>query len=80
MARRIDLKNLADYRRTQGLNQSAFWSRYGVTQSGGSRYESGRDLPTPVAILVWLRETGRLSDADLEAARKGVAKGMARSN
>jgi transcriptional regulator with XRE-family HTH domain len=80
MARRIDLKNLADYRRTQGLNQSAFWSRYGVTQSGGSRYESGRDLPTPVAILVWLRETGRLSDADLEAARKGVAKGTARSN
>lgn len=80
MARRIDLKNLADYRRTQGLNQSAFWSRYGVTQSGGSRYESGRDLPTPVAILVWLRETGRLSDADLEAARKGVGKGTARSN
>lgn len=80
MARKIDLKNLADYRRTQGLNQSVFWSRYGVTQSGGSRYESGRDLPTPVAILVWLRETGRLSDADLEAARKGVAKGRARSN
>ena len=80
MARRIDLKNLADYRRTQGLNQSAFWSRYGVTQSGGSRYESGRNLPTPVAILVWLRETGRLSDADLEAARKGVGKGTARSN
>jgi len=80
MARRIDLKNLADYRRAQGLNQSGFWSRYGVTQSGGSRYESGRNLPTPVAILVWLRETGRLSDADLEAARKGVAKGTARSN
>ena len=80
MARRIDLKNLADYRRAPGLNQSGFWSRYGVTQSGGSRYESGRDLPTPVAILVWLRETGRLSDADLEAARKGVEKGTARSN
>ncbi len=80
MARRIDLKNLADYRRTQGLNQSAFWSRYGVTQSGGSRYESGRDLPTPVAILVWLRETGRLTDADLEAARKGVAKRSMGSN
>ncbi len=80
MVRRIDLKNLADHRRTQGMNQSAFWSRYGVTQSGGSRYESGRSLPTPVAILVWLRETGRLSDADLEAARKGVVKGTARSN
>ena len=25
-----------------GLNQSQFWSRIGVTQSGGSRYESGR--------------------------------------
>jgi DNA-binding transcriptional regulator YiaG len=29
------------------LNQSDFWSRFGVTQSGGSRYESGRTIPRP---------------------------------
>jgi transcriptional regulator with XRE-family HTH domain len=41
------------------LNQSDFWSRIGVTQSGGSRYESGRSLPKPVRELlrlVYLRD------------------------
>jgi len=33
------------------LNQQAFWSRLGVTQSGGSRYESGRSAPKPVQTL-----------------------------
>lgn len=36
------------------LNQSEFWSRIDVTQSGGSRYESGRDLPRPVMLLLHL--------------------------
>lgn len=35
-----------------GMNQSEFWRRISVTQSGGSRYESGRDLPKPVRILL----------------------------
>lgn len=37
-----------------GLNQQEFWSRVGVTQSGGSRYESGRNMPKPVRELVRL--------------------------
>lgn len=37
-----------------GLNQSQFWGRIAVTQSGGSRYESGRDIPRPVALLLEL--------------------------
>jgi transcriptional regulator with XRE-family HTH domain len=37
-----------------GLNQFAFWSRIGITQSGGSRYESGRRIPQSVAILIEL--------------------------
>ena len=41
-------------RRRAGLNQQAFWSRIFVTQSGGSRYESGRDMPAPTAELVRL--------------------------
>ena len=36
------------------LNQSEFWSRIDVTQSGGSRYESGRDIPKPVMLLLHL--------------------------
>lgn len=41
-----------DQRRLLQLNQSAYWSRVGVTQSGGSRYESGRNLPKPVQTLL----------------------------
>ncbi|WP_028498226.1 helix-turn-helix domain-containing protein [Microvirgula aerodenitrificans] len=37
-----------------GLNQEAFWGSVGVTQSGGSRYESGRDMPKAVRELVRL--------------------------
>jgi transcriptional regulator with XRE-family HTH domain len=46
-------------RRSLGLNQSEFWGRVGVTQSGGSRYENGRRIPAPVRKLlgiVYLRE------------------------
>jgi hypothetical protein len=41
-------------RQRLGLNQQQFWSAVGVTQSGGSRYESGRDMPKPVTELVRL--------------------------
>ncbi|OFZ94844.1 MAG: hypothetical protein A2Z44_05350 [Betaproteobacteria bacterium RBG_19FT_COMBO_58_11] len=34
------------------LSQSAFWHPLGVTQSGGSRYEAGRKMPPPVAMLL----------------------------
>ena len=41
-------------RRKLGLNQQQFWSTLGVTQSGGSRYESGRNMPKPVRELLRL--------------------------
>lgn len=75
MAKKLDLKEIGTYRRANRLNQSQFWSRFGVTQSGGSRYESGRNLPRPVAMLVWLREKGRITDQDLEEALKAIKKG-----
>ncbi|MDR1996495.1 transcriptional regulator [Azonexus sp.] len=43
-----------DIRRKLGLNQQQFWSTLGVTQSGGSRYESGRNMPKPVRELLRL--------------------------
>lgn len=43
-----------DVRRKLGLNQQQFWSKIGVTQSGGSRYESGRNMPKPVRELLRL--------------------------
>ena len=43
-----------EIRRKLGLNQQQFWSTLGVTQSGGSRYESGRNMPRPVRELLRL--------------------------
>ncbi len=43
-----------EIRRKLGLNQQQFWSAVGVTQSGGSRYESGRNMPRPVRELLRL--------------------------
>ncbi len=43
-----------EIRRKLGLNQQQFWGRLGVTQSGGSRYESGRNMPRPVQQLLRL--------------------------
>ena len=37
-----------------GLNQKDFWARLGVTQSAGSRYETGRRVPAPLKILIEL--------------------------
>lgn len=39
-------------RKQLGMNQQDFWSKIGVTQSGGSRYESGRNMPKPVQELL----------------------------
>ncbi|MBK9021971.1 MAG: helix-turn-helix transcriptional regulator [Sulfuritalea sp.] len=36
------------------MNQQQFWAKLGVTQSGGSRYESGRNMPRPVQQLLRL--------------------------
>lgn len=33
------------------MNQTEFWNRIGVTQSGGSRYEGGRIAPQPTRIV-----------------------------
>jgi transcriptional regulator with XRE-family HTH domain len=41
-------------RQRLGMNQQEFWLAVGVTQSGGSRYESGRNMPKPVRELVRL--------------------------
>lgn len=46
--------NPRDIRRKLGLNQEQFWTKIGVTQSGGSRYESGREMPKPVRELLRL--------------------------
>lgn len=48
------INNIRDIRKQLGMNQIEFWSQVGVTQSGGSRYEAGRNMPNPVRELVRL--------------------------
>lgn len=56
-----------EIRRRLGLNQEQFWTRIGVTQSGGSRYESGRAMPKPVQELLRLVHVERV---DLSKVRR----------
>lgn len=57
MAASKKIQTIKDYRalrRKLDLNQGEFWGRLGVTQSGGSRYESGRAVPKAVSVLAHL--------------------------
>ena len=56
---------LREYRKTRRENQCRFWSRLGVTQSRGSRFEMGSEIPPPVAILLKLYLDGVITDSDL---------------
>lgn len=56
---------LKKFRISKRESQEKFWARFGVTQSSGSRFETGLGIPAPVAILVKLYAKGRLSDGDL---------------
>src|SRR3954453_21607364 len=46
------IQNPREIRLRLNLNQQEFWGQIGVTQSGGSRYESGRSMPKPVRELL----------------------------
>ena len=46
------IQNPREIRIKLGMNPQEFWGRIGVTQSGGSRYESGRNMPKPVRELL----------------------------
>jgi transcriptional regulator with XRE-family HTH domain len=61
------IKNPREIRQNLGLNQDEFWQKIGVTQSGGSRYEAGRDMPRPVAELLRLVH---VEGVDISAVRK----------
>jgi DNA-binding transcriptional regulator YiaG len=50
------------------LNQTAFWSQIGVTQSGASRYESGRNIPLPTRNAIAF-----IYDEELAKHRRAIA-------
>jgi hypothetical protein len=72
MKKKLDLTQLHELRKQRRLNQHDFWSRFGVTQSGGSRYETGRPIPKPLALLLHLWHSGKITDEDLALAAKAL--------
>lgn len=69
----VALQNVRKYRKNLGLNQAEFWSIFGATQSGGSRYETGRDMPESLSMLFALVESQKVTLDDLVEARRVVA-------
>lgn len=59
---------LRKHRKTIQESQDRFWARFGVTQSRGSRFEKGAEIPPPVAILLGLYFNGVVTDGDLKQA------------
>lgn len=68
------IPNPRDLRKKLGLNQMDFWSQIGVTQSGGSRYESGRSMPRPVRELLRLVYIKQISLASADGVDMRVAE------
>ena len=61
---------LREHRKARSESQFSFWSRFGVTQSRGSRFEMGSRIPTPIKILLKLYFDGIISDNDLWRAKR----------
>ncbi|ENO96189.1 hypothetical protein C667_15239 [Thauera phenylacetica B4P] len=69
-----DNGDIPSFRRKHKLTQSDFWQQIGVSQSSGSRYEHGREIPLQIRMLLqivygtpkqassmfdWLRDAAR---------------------
>ena len=58
----LDGKTVTELRIKNGLTQSDFWKKYGISQSTASRYES-TNVPLSVAILIYLEYMGGIDIA-----------------
>jgi len=65
----IRISNLRQLRLSWNESQTKFWSRFGVTQSRGSRFEKGIGIPNSVAMLMDLYLEQKVNDTDLLQAR-----------
>ena len=72
--KKMNAAALKALRQNCGMSQDAFWTKIGVSQSGGSRYENGRRIPAPVAQLIDLVhvrgiDTAKLKREDMDVLR-----------
>lgn len=66
-----NIEDVKAIRKKTGMNQIDFWGKVGVTQSGGSRYETGRKMPKPVRELLRLVHIECLDLAKVNKKRYG---------
>ena len=64
-----------EHRKRLGLNQQKYWAALGVTQSGGSRYESDRNIPEPVQRLADLIHLPEKQSSALLGEMRGKESG-----
>lgn len=74
------IPDLRKLRQNLGLNQQEFWAEVGVTQSGGSRYETGRDMPKPVRELVRLVHVEGLDLAHVSGEDTAIVQRLRKTN
>lgn len=60
---------IRDFRHVMRENQTAFWRRFGVSQTRGSRFERGNVMPLPVLMLMRLYLRRVIDDDDLLRVR-----------
>ena len=65
-------EKIKQLRKSRRESQAKFWKRFGVTQSRGSRFEQGLEIPVSIAILIKLYLEGKVSDSDLWQARRSA--------
>ncbi|MCF7843677.1 helix-turn-helix domain-containing protein [Candidatus Gracilibacteria bacterium] len=46
------IDNLVERRMRQQMSQTEFWGQFGITQSSGSGYESGKKAPVQANVLM----------------------------
>jgi hypothetical protein len=71
----LQRSRIITYRKERRESQCRFWTRFGVTQSRGSRIESDAQISAPVSLLLALYFNGAVTDAQLKRAstRPGIA-------
>ena len=66
------IKKYRELRRKMDISQSEFWSRIGVTQSGGSRYETMRKVPKTTQAVIDLTYGPLNAAVERLAAMRGI--------
>jgi hypothetical protein len=73
--------NLSFMRCQMGESQFAFWDRFGVTQSAGSRYEAdARRMPTALTMLIIAFATQELSEKTMKKLLESAERLAARND